>query len=127
MYRFYVYALGDLDDPDYIGKGSSNRLKVSARERGVQGVELARFKREKDAYAFEREKIAELAPTMNRARGGNGSRAARVYRRKSEWEREMDRCGTRLIAASILAQKGILLTPFGTLDYTGLLTEASNS
>ena len=123
-WRFYVYVCGDLDAPVYIGKGSGRRASVSAQARGAPATELARFKRECDAYQFEREAIAELAPSLNRHRGGNGSKATPIKGpRPDAWTLEARRCGTRLMAAAILAQKGIMLTPWGRLDWRdGILT-----
>lgn len=72
--KFYVYLIGDMESPEYIGKGSGRRLNVQERKMGP-GCKLAMFWSENDAYSFEREKIAELSPAMNKHPGGNGSRA----------------------------------------------------
>lgn len=71
---FYVYAIGDIDAPAYIGKGSGSRLATQIRKHNLPGVEIARFSREEDAYSFEREKIAELQPPRNKTAGGDGGR-----------------------------------------------------
>lgn len=107
---FYVYVLGDIEQPDYIGKGSGRRLKQSERQRGVPGCEIARFKREADAYAFEREKIAELAPGMNKSPGGYGGVATR---------RRKPRTATRYQAAKILMER---VGSAGLLDYVDVTT-----
>jgi hypothetical protein len=78
-YRFYVYALTDETNAVvYVGKGSGYRLTVQRYRFKCAGHEIARFKREDDAYAFEREKIAEIKPRLNRHPGGNGSRATPI-------------------------------------------------
>ena len=75
MWRFYVYVLTDeANSVIYVGKGSGWRLSVQRRRYRCSGHEIARFKRENDAYAFEREQISELSPRLNRHPGGNGSR-----------------------------------------------------
>lgn len=67
---------------------------------------MARFKREKDAYAYEVKRIAEYAPCLNKHKGGNGSRAtptrACAYR-PTKWEKAVEAMGgTRVYAARYL-------------------------
>src|ERR1700690_1528318 len=71
---FYVYALINDCRIAYIGKGSGYRLTTQKRHFGLDGYEVARFKREKHAFAFERTMIAEYSPPLNRCAGGNGGR-----------------------------------------------------
>jgi hypothetical protein len=123
MWKFYTYCVGALDAPRYIGKGSGNRLSVQARRFGETATELARFRIESDAYEAERQAIEELNPELNAIRGGSGGCSEwSPGMAKRTWEREwaeMKRCGTRLIAAAILAEKGILMTPYGVLNLSG--------
>lgn len=76
--RFYVYVIGPLDAPLYVGKGSGRRLEAQKRRFKADGHEIARFFKEKDAYAFERVAIAENSPALNQNMGGGGSRATPV-------------------------------------------------
>lgn len=100
-WRFYVYRLIDASGAVcYIGKGSANRLRSQCKSRRLVGEEIARFRREKDAYAFERAQIADLKPSLNAHPGGNGSRAQPVFEPK--WVREIDKVGTRRYAARVL-------------------------
>jgi hypothetical protein len=104
-WRFYVYELiGDDGLPAYVGKGSGHRLSASRSARGgLQGHEVARFKREKDAYSYEIQRIAEYSPYLNRHPGGNGSYATpkRTPRRDKE-SMEMERVGSRVYSARML-------------------------
>ena len=105
-WRFYVYLIGDMDAPDYIGKGSGNRLRQQRKNFGSDGNEIARFKREDDAYKFEREKIAELSPFLNKGPGGNGSRVTPAPRyRPTKGERDIVRIGSRRFSARMLINK----------------------
>jgi hypothetical protein len=105
-WRFYVYALTDGDQVVYVGKGSGRRLHVQRRTHGCDGYEVARFKRERDAYAHEIRVIAELSPARNKHPGGNGSRAtpARTPRAPA-WMKEIDRIGSRVYAARLLLSR----------------------
>lgn len=112
-WRFYVYSLGDFDSPAYIGKGSGGRLAAQRRKFGLPGSEVARFKSERDAYAFERATIEQHTPSMNRHPGGNGSRAVpRRAPRKDAFEREIEAVGSRKYAARFLLSSDI--TPYCT-------------
>lgn len=104
MWSFYVYEVMDADGAViYVGKGSGNRKNVSLRERGGSSVrEFCRFKRERDAYDAEVERIAEIRPTNNKCQGGNGSKA--VVSRKTRdpnWVKEISDFGTRKYAARL--------------------------
>lgn len=103
-WKFYVYELVSSGGAVmYVGKGSGYRLRVQIKDFGLSGYEVARFRVEKDAYAFERDRIAEVQPLLNIHPGGNGStvtvpRKARV----TEFEREYQRIGGRVMAARFL-------------------------
>jgi hypothetical protein len=110
-WRFYVYQLvDDAGIVQYVGKGSSNRLACQKHNFGLEGYEVARFKRESDAYAYEVKRIAECSPLLNKHKGGNGSRVTKqrnsYYRpeKKQDWQIEMDRIGSRAYAARFLLQ-----------------------
>mgnify|MGYP000479244354 CR=1 FL=1 len=105
-WRFYVYELAHPDGRiAYVGKGSGRRLAVQARRTGLAGAEVCRFMREDDAYAHERERIAALAPDLNRHPGGNGSRATQQAPRKFKWETEIERVGSRRYVARYLVSR----------------------
>lgn len=99
-WRFYVYAvLGNDGELLYVGKGSGNRMATSKRERGgSECYQIACFRREQDAYAFEIQSIAELSPVLNVHAGGNGSRAKKAAS-KPHWLKRIEAIGTRKAAA----------------------------
>lgn len=100
-WRFYVYEI--IDDQEriaYVGKGSGQRLRIQCSKFKMAGREVARFKRERDAYAFEIKHIASSKPYLNKHPGGNGSASKRT--RRSNFEILMDKIGTRAMAARIL-------------------------
>lgn len=89
--RFYVYAIKyENGVVAYVGKGSGRRLNAQIKRFGLDGCVLKRFKREKDAYAYEVKMIAYHKPEFNRHKGGNGSRAtvAREWRMSPEASRK---------------------------------------
>jgi hypothetical protein len=100
--RFYVYRLIDGEAAAYVGKGSGRRLENQMRAFGLPGEIVKRFKREDDAFAYERKLIAELTPTLNRCPGGNGGRAEKCkpYRRDA-FDRLIAKLGTRVYAARL--------------------------
>lgn len=111
-WRFYVYCLFSADGSlAYVGKGSGRRLKSQCNSKNLHGEEVARFKREKDAYQFERELIAAERPALNRHAGGNGSTVTPKIRRRYSWEIEMGRIGTRAYAARGLLRYWWALDP----------------
>lgn len=100
--RFYVYQIIDAGSVVYVGKGSGNRLRNQMYRFRLPGEIVKRFKREGDAYAYERKLIAELAPSLNRCTGGNGSRAQkRPAYRKDAFDRLIEKIGTRAYAARL--------------------------
>jgi hypothetical protein len=103
LWLFYVYELVEGDRVRYVGKGSGRRLQNQRRKFKLEGREVARFWREDDAYNFERERIADQQPDLNKLPGGNGSRVIPPRpRRRFAWEIEADRIGTRAYAAKVL-------------------------
>lgn len=104
-WRFYVYDILDsTGNVVYVGKGSGDRCRTSMRQQGGVSVCInAYFKRECDAYAYEVVRIAEIAPTLNRHAGGNGSRAtpAPEYRPDAT-DKLIAQIGTRAYAARLL-------------------------
>ncbi len=105
-FRFYVYRIIDINDiVVYIGKGSNNRLKVQMRSFKKRGEEIAFFKKETEAYKFEREMIKFYQPSLNRHPGGNGSvvtkKVFRDCRTKTEklWDKCFEELGSRVYTA----------------------------
>lgn len=117
IWKFYTYAVTN-DDGEiiYIGKGSGRRRLVSEK-RGVCSHEVARFKREKDAYKHECELIAEYAPIQNKHPGGNGSRCQVERYRKTKEDREIERLGTRRYAARMIINKYLAFNILRSKEY----------
>ncbi len=111
--RFYVYVITEFESGEalYVGKGSGRRVFVQAAKIGGNGSIAARFKREQDAYAHEVKLIAELAPRLNKCRGGNGSTATKRRNVSPAWVREMDRIGLRAYVARLLLRFDHNLSP----------------
>jgi hypothetical protein len=113
---YYVYELIDeAGSVQYVGKGSGRRLQTQKRKFGLAGRVIEWFKSEKAAYAYEVKAIAEKCPPLNKAKGGNGSRAQKIIRRRLAWELEMERIGTRAYAARLL-MKFCLFTDASKLE-----------
>lgn len=101
-WKFFVYELTDQSGQlQYIGKGSSTRLKTQMRKSGLNGQEVARFKKEDDAYAFEVQRIAEFKPALNKCKGGNGNKATVKIERKDKFSLLCEKIGTRAVAARL--------------------------
>lgn len=98
-WRWFVYELLDGGECVYVGKGSGRRLKHQMRNRGLDGREIARFKRESEALRFEVALIAERTPSLNKDRGGTGPRSRKRQHRLTKIEREMQRLGSRRYVA----------------------------
>jgi hypothetical protein len=103
-WRFYVYELLSASgEVLYIGKGSGYRLGAQKSKYGLNGREFARFKRERDAYTFEAQRIASEKPALNKCAGGGGSLATpKRQPRKTKWEKELDAIGSRRWVARYL-------------------------
>ena len=71
---FYVYDIIIDGVIAYVGKGSGKRVKTQARAKSGEGVKVALFFNEDEAYRYERHRIRELQPYLNKHPGGNGSR-----------------------------------------------------
>lgn len=103
IWPFYVYEIINLSgETIYVGKGSGRRLRNQVKNFNFNGCEIARFKKESDAYAFEVQKIAEIKPVLNKHVGGNGSKVTIKRERKQSWQILIDRIGTRAYAARLL-------------------------
>jgi hypothetical protein len=100
--RFYVYQITQNDVCVYIGKGCGFRLQRQIKKYGGNGSIIKSFKKEKDAYAFERKMIFEVKPSLNKYSGGNGAHAQKIRIFKDKWLREIEKVGTRKYAARIL-------------------------
>lgn len=105
-FRFYVYAFGGIESPVYIGKGSGNRVKAQERRFNDKGEIIAWFINEQDAFDHERRLISDHDPKNNLIPGGTGGRVRRKEkkRRMFQWEREIERVGTRVYAARVLSR-----------------------
>ena len=102
--RFYVYdILDESGNVIYVGKGSGYRARVSLTVRGGASFEIVqRFKREADAYKFEVARIAEMAPALNKAKGGNGAKATKKRNVKDAWTKTLEAIGSQRYAALLL-------------------------
>jgi hypothetical protein len=125
-WRFYVYELTAEDGSiAYVGKGSGCRLASQRYRYKLSGREVARFHTEQHAYDFEREHIKEQSPNLNKHPGGNGSlaipkKAPRV--RKTQWEKEFERLGSRRFAARLcLIHAPRLGIPLSNIDSLRLI------
>lgn len=106
---FYVYALTDKTGLIvYVGKGSGYRLTAQRRTHQCDGYEIARFRREVDAYAFERELIAQDRPSRNRCAGGNGSRVCRRPIRRLPSQFDIGKLGSRRFCAKFLLENDLI-------------------
>jgi len=106
MYQYYVYELVDSNGVvAYVGKGSTGRLKAQIKNYGLSGYEVARFKKEAAAYDFEKVRIAEVAPYLNKHPGGNGSKCILSNDAKNYFK-EIKNIGTRAYAARLLLAFG---------------------
>ena len=101
--KFYVYdVLDECGSLIYVGKGSGNRMIVSMRARKGSTCKIVEsFSKERDAYAFEVKRIAELCPPLNIAKGGNGAKAAKTINKLPLWAKRMEEIGSRKYAARL--------------------------
>lgn len=102
--RFYVYDVLDADGLTiYVGKGSGRRAHVSCRARGGHEFKIVEcFANERDAYAHEVARIAEIKPALNIATGGNGARSIKRRVVKDGWQRAVEALGTKKYAARLV-------------------------
>ncbi|TCK87347.1 hypothetical protein [Paraburkholderia sp. BL9I2N2] len=116
--NFYVYELvSESGAVMYIGKGSGRRLAVQRKAFQLDGHEVARFKSEKDAYQFERQRIDELKPFLNIHPGGNGGTVQKKRKpRITEFEKECLRLGSKVVAARLALRFGEHLVEPSKLD-----------
>ena len=97
---FYVYRLFDLTGETlYIGKGCKGRLNSQRRKYGLLGEVLSEFTSERAAYGHERKLIKAHQPRLNKCAGGAGPRSRAKVARKPQWQKDMERIGTRVYAA----------------------------
>jgi hypothetical protein len=110
--QFYVYELFDDNGAvQYVGKGSKRRLLTQQKRFNLHGRVVQHFDCETKAYKAEMAHIAKMQPALNKCKGGNGNRAKpvkTVWERKCAWQREIERIGTRAMAARILLSKGVV-------------------
>lgn len=99
---FYVYELTDESGAVvYVGKGCKSRLATQKRHRGLGGHEVARFKKEAHAYAYEIVRIREVGPIQNKHPGGVGGKFGHGGGIFAELA-EINRVGTRRFAARLI-------------------------
>jgi hypothetical protein len=102
----YVYLVADGETPLYVGKGTGNRMNVSARRLGGSASVLEECRDETEAFKRERHWIAQLQPTENIRAGGNGGRCRRLRRAVADKvTREIERVGSQVFAARALCRK----------------------
>jgi hypothetical protein len=101
--KFYVYAIKNEDGSIvYIGKGSERRFEVQKKNFNLSGEILETFASEKLAYAKEIEFISLHKPSLNKCKGGNGCTATKKRIVKQDYEKLIDRIGSRAFAARLL-------------------------
>ena len=74
----YIYVFREGVVPYYVGKGSGRRFQVQKKKFGLDGDILERGLTEEEAYLREVHWISVLKPTLNRNKGGGGSRACQL-------------------------------------------------
>jgi hypothetical protein len=101
--KFYVYAIkNEQGSIVYIGKGSGRRFEVQKKNFNLSGEILETFASEKLAYAKEIEFISLHKPSLNKCKGGNGCTATKKRIVKQDYEKLIDRIGSRAFAARLL-------------------------
>jgi len=101
--KFYVYAIkNEQGSIVYIGKGSGRRFEVQKKNFKLSGEILETFASEKLAYAKEVEFIFLHQPSLNKCKGGNGCTATKKRIVKQDYEKLIERIGSRACAARLL-------------------------
>jgi hypothetical protein len=101
--KFYVYAIkNEQGSIVYIGKGSGRRFEVQKKNFKLSGEILETFASEKLAYAKEVEFISLHQPSLNKCKGGNGCTATKKRIVKQDYEKLIERIGSRACAARLL-------------------------
>ena len=101
--KFYVYAIkNEQGSIVYIGKGSGRRFEVQKKNFKLSGEILETFATEKLAYAKEVEFISFHKPSLNKCKGGNGCTATKKRIVKQDYEKLIERIGSRACAARLL-------------------------
>jgi hypothetical protein len=101
--KFYVYAIkNEQGSIVYIGKGSGRRFEVQKKNFKLSGEILETFASEKFAYAKEVEFISLHKPSLNKCKGGNGCTATKKRIVKQDYEKLIERIGSRACAARLL-------------------------
>jgi len=101
--KFYVYAIKNEEGSIvYIGKGSGRRFEVQKKNFKLSGEILETFASEKLAYAKEVEFISLHKPILNKYKGGNGCTAIKKRIVKQDYEKLIERIGSRACAARLL-------------------------
>ena len=101
--KFYVYAIkNEQGSIVYIGKGSGRRFEVQKKNFKLSGEILETFATEKLAYAKEVEFISLHKPSLNKCKGGNGCTATKKRIVKQDYEKLIERIGSRACAARLL-------------------------
>ena len=101
--KFYVYAIKNEEGSIvYIGKGSGRRFEVQKKNFKLSGEILEKFASEKLAYEKEVEFISLHKPSLNKCKGGNGCTATKKRIVKQDYEKLIERIGSRACAARLL-------------------------
>ena len=101
--KFYVYAIKNEEGSIvYIGKGSGRRFEVQKKNFKLSGEILEKFASEKLAYEKEVEFISLHKPSLNKCKGGNGCTAIKKRIVKQDYEKLIERIGSRACAARLL-------------------------
>ena len=101
--KFYVYAIKNEEGSIvYIGKGSGRRFEVQKKNFELSGEILETFASEKLAYEKEVEFISLHKPSLNTCKGGNGCTATKRRIGKQDYEKLIERIGSRACAARLL-------------------------